>query len=248
MAATPSPFFFPAAFPPTQSHNRNGAPTFEEVCETAKTNSSVDNHQLQPASLLGMGQDIKPTSQLHELSCWGEARATAQVRTVCSGLSEVYYPKHIEVSRIQKLLSGSSSKSSITHMTWGLSQHLLSPPVSLHRQSGSTLYKDFPLMSVAVFCWKHCAPSHITLGDTRHFYGYEKERKMTRNNNCPSWQPSKCLKFSDNMIVINALHILINAEMHALFLLSFSKSSHHFQVLSKVAPLKGQKVDKNVSN
>lgn len=50
------------------------------------------------------------------------------------------------------------------------------------------------------------------------------------------------------MIVINALQILINVEMHALFLFPFPKSSHYFQVLSKVAPFKGQKVDKNVSN
>lgn len=55
-------------------------------------------------------------------------------------------------------------------------------------------------------------------------------------------------KVSDNMIVINALQILIKGEMHALFLLASSKSSHYFQVLSKVAPFKGQKVDKDVSN
>jgi len=50
------------------------------------------------------------------------------------------------------------------------------------------------------------------------------------------------------MIVINALQILIKVEMHALFLLASSKSSHRFQALSKVTPFKGQKVDKNVSN
>lgn len=50
------------------------------------------------------------------------------------------------------------------------------------------------------------------------------------------------------MIVINVLQILIKVEMHALFRLASSKSSHHFKVLSKVAPFKGQKVDKNVSN
>lgn len=50
------------------------------------------------------------------------------------------------------------------------------------------------------------------------------------------------------MTVINALQILIKVEMHAYFLFAPSKSSHHFQVLSKVAQFKGQKVDKNVSN
>lgn len=48
------------------------------------------------------------------------------------------------------------------------------------------------------------------------------------------------------MVVINALQILIKVEMHALFP-SSSKTCHCFQVLSKEAPFKGQKVDKNVS-
>lgn len=170
-----------------------------------------------------------PNPHLNSMSCHAEVRPDLQHRSeLCAQVfqKESSTPNMWDSPGSRNCVSRTSSKSGITHMTWALSQHLLSPWVSLHRQSGSTLYNDFALVSSSVLLKTLCTKPHYPWGHSSLLWMWK--RKMTKNNNCPPWQPSKGLKFSDNMIVINALQILINVEMHALFLLPFSKSSHHF--------------------
>lgn len=127
VAATPSPFFPLWLFHP-HSHTTDMEPQHLRCLWSSKNQiSSGDNHQLQPASLCGMGQDIKPTSQPHELSC--EVRPDLQHRSeLCAQVfqNKSSTPNMWNSPGSRNCLSRSSSKSGITHMTRGLSQHL--PP------------------------------------------------------------------------------------------------------------------------
>lgn len=116
-------------------------------------------------SCLGRGRTSN--RHLNSMSCCTEVRPDQQHRSELYAQvfqKESCAPNMWNSAGSRNCLSTSSRKSGTTHMAWELSQHLPSPLVSLHRQSGSALYKDFPLMSVAVFYWKYCTKSHYPWG------------------------------------------------------------------------------------